>query len=67
MPEEKKVIVIVESLKGYENYKKIKNKKYPQDKFIWASLSGHILKKIEENGEDCIHLESLINKKKLKL
>ena len=36
---------------------KIKNKKYPQDKFIWASLSGHILKKIEENGEDCIHLK----------
>lgn len=67
MPEEKKVIVIVESLKGYETYKKLKNKKYPQDKFIWGSLSGHILKKIEENGEDCIHLESLINKKEVEI
>ncbi len=67
MVEDKKKIIIVESLKGYELYKKIKKKKYPQDKFIWASLSGQILKKIQENGEDCIHLEDLINKKEVEI
>ncbi len=67
MVEEKKIIIIVESLKGYEIYKKIKKEQYPHDKFIWASLSGHILKRIEENGDDCIHLENLINKKEVEI
>jgi hypothetical protein len=67
MVEEKKIIIIVESLKGYEIYKKIIKEKYPQGNFIWASLSGHILKKIDEDGEDCIHLENLINKKEVEI
>lgn len=63
----KNFLIIVESLKGYENYKKTKREKSFYDEIIWASLSGQILKEIKKKGDKCLHLESFINKQDVEI
>ena len=59
----KKSIIIIESLKGYEIAKKSKKIDLLKKNFIWGSLSGHVLKKLGDYGEECINLDSLAEKK----